>query len=142
MEPIQLAEPTSLEDFKALPCILLFTDPDYIEPTHLEVKSLIRLAGLSQSRVAKITGMKVQYHAKPATEELESPSETATQPARAAKGSNTVRRWLLPHDNANSRQIPYAAWRLLLLHSGVVSLDDELKQPERTRSRKQPPVSQ
>jgi hypothetical protein len=71
MEPTQLAEPLSLEDFKALPCILLFTDPDFVEPTHLEVKSLIRLAGLSQSRVAKITGMKVQYHAKQTIPDIE-----------------------------------------------------------------------
>lgn len=141
MEPTQLAEPLSLEDFKALPCILLFTDPDFVEPTHLEVKSLIRLAGLSQSRVAKITGMKVQYHAKLPVPDIESTAIT-DEPARTAKGSNTVRRWLLPHDNTNSRQIPYAAWRLLLLHSGVITLDDELKQPARTRARVQKQTDQ
>lgn len=141
MEKSRLAEPQSLEDFKALPCILLFTDPDFIEPTHIEVKSLIRLAGLSQSRVAKITGMKVQYHAKqPTSDPL--PAAVTEEPAQTAKGSNTVRRWLLPHDNTNSRQIPYAAWRLLLLHSGVITLDDELKQPARTRTHVQKQTDQ
>lgn len=89
-----------LSDLSARPCTKLYSDPQYLPPTPAEVDGLIKLMEWSQSDVAKLTG--VSYDPK--------------------KGSTTVRKWRTPIGNAEHREIPYAAWRLLLLHAGVVGL--------------------
>jgi len=91
--------PQTLEAFRNRACALPFSNANYKPPTSEEVSQLIKLAGWSQKVCAKITG--VVYN---------------------DKGSSTVRRWktLSIKDH---RDINYSAWRLLLLHCHVVSLD-------------------
>ena len=80
------------------PCLLPFADPDYEPPTPEDIKAAVQLSGLSQTGVAKLVG--VSYHPD--------------------KGSNSVRRWQLPKEHAQHRDMPYAAWRLLLIYVELV----------------------
>lgn len=91
---------SKIDEFKNLDCARLFSDPDYVPPTVDELSALIALAGWSQSKVAQITG--VTYNPK--------------------KGSTTVRKWKTPADKPEHRDIPYSAWRLLLINAGVVAI--------------------
>jgi len=95
--------PETLQAFRNRACSLPASHPDYCPPTPAELDALIKIMGWSQNDVARITG--VNYDPK--------------------KGSPTVRRWKAPVDKKDHRDIPYAAWRLLLLHSGAVSIDDD-----------------
>ena len=48
--------------------------------------------------------------------------------------SRTVRRWTAPREQAGARSIPWAAWMLLRLHVGEISVEDfrsEVAQAER-----------
>ncbi len=87
--------------FKQRRCTLPIFHPEYIPPTPEEIQALITLGGWSQVQVAKLVG--VGY--------------------KPNKGSTTVRRWRSPVDSPSYRQIPYAAWRLLLCYAHVVSID-------------------
>jgi hypothetical protein len=87
----------ALEDFKGLACTLRIVDDGYQAPTPAQVDALIKAAGWSQNDVAKLVG--VSY---------------------SDKGSLTVRRWRTDPKWAEHREIPYSAWRLMLLASGVV----------------------
>lgn len=87
-----------LDDFKDLPCALQCTDPLYKPPTPEQIADLQKAAGWSQVDVAKITG--VSYDPD--------------------KGSATVVRWRQPLGHKNHRDIPYSAWRLMLIYAGVV----------------------
>lgn len=91
--------PLSLDAFKRRDCARRFDDEAYRPPTATEVRALIKLAGWSQTDVAKLVG--VTYD--------------------PAKGSQTVRRWQTDEANQQHRAIPYAAWRLLLMYAGVVN---------------------
>ena len=92
--------PRTLEAFKNRPCALPLDDPDYRSPEPEELAALISIMGWSQNVVAKKTG--VRWDPK--------------------KGSSTVRRWKTAKTDPEHRDIPNAAWRLLLLEAGVVSI--------------------
>jgi hypothetical protein len=96
--------PKSFDAFRNRPCALPFSHAAYMPPTPEEVARLIELAGWSQSVTAKLVG--VNYNPK--------------------KGSSTVRKWRASVEKDDYREIPYSAWRLMLLYAGVVSIDDGL----------------
>ena len=109
MEPVPFYNtggslPISLEAFRNRPCALPFGNPAYMPPTPQEVDRLIKLVGWSQSGVARLVG--VTYNAK--------------------KGSSTIRKWRASIEKDDYREIPYSAWRLMLLYAGVVSIEDGL----------------
>ena len=93
--------PDNLDAFKGRPCTLPFNHPDYKPPEPYEVAALTGLVGWSQTRTANLVGVK----------------------SDPKKGSTTVRKWKT-EDGVERRQIPYAAWRLMLLYAGVVTLND------------------
>jgi hypothetical protein len=72
--------------------LLPFHDPDFIAPTHVDLRAITQQHALTGTAVARITGVLPR----------------------------TVRKWLAPAEVANHTQIPYAAWRLLLIEIGVV----------------------
>lgn len=86
---------------KALPSALPYCHPDYRAPTPKEVDAVIRWAGLSQRQAALVLGVR-----------------------QTEKGSPTIRRWKSNEDSDQHREIPYAAWRLLLEYVGVVTVDE------------------
>lgn len=92
--------PATLTAFKRRPCVLPFSHPDYRPPSPDEVDALIKLMGWSQNDTAKLVG--VTYNPK--------------------KGSSTIRKWRSATTSSDFREIPYSAWRLLLLYAGVVSV--------------------
>lgn len=87
-------------DLATKPCTKPFADPEYEPPTPEEVDGLIKIAGWSQNDVAKLVG--VSFDPK--------------------KGSITIRRWRMPSTAREHREIPYSAWRLMLLHAGIVGI--------------------
>lgn len=93
---------SDLEDFKTLACTYPYRG-GYVPPRPEEVDQLIKLAGWSQNDAAKLVG--VTFHPK--------------------KGSSTIRKWRTSADKADSRAIPYSAWRLLLAHAGVVEVSPQ-----------------
>ncbi len=92
--------PASLDAFRNRACALPLADPNYQRPTPEELSALIKIMGWSQNDVAELVG--VNYDPK--------------------RGSSTVRRWKAPVEKPDHRDIPNAAWRLLLLHSGIVGI--------------------
>lgn len=96
--------PETLEAFRNRACALPYSNPSYTPPSYLEVKRLLELAGWSQNDTAKLVG--VSWNPK--------------------KGYSTVRKWKAPSEKSDSRDIPYSAWRLLLLYANVVTLEDDL----------------
>ncbi|MCU7845327.1 MAG: hypothetical protein KZQ93_15970 [Candidatus Thiodiazotropha sp. (ex Monitilora ramsayi)] len=96
-------KPRSLDAFKTRACTLPFGNPDYRPPDPEEVAALTELMGWSQSVTARLVG--VNYDPK--------------------KGSTTVRKWKTSREKKEHREIPYAAWRLMLLYAGVVALEDK-----------------
>jgi len=97
--------PMTLDAFSKRDCARPFTDKDYRPPTPEEVAQLIKLANWSQNDAAKIVG--VSWHPK--------------------HGSSTIRKWKSQKGAEEHREIPYSAWRMMLLHAGVVSVDDAMK---------------
>lgn len=93
--------PRTLEAFRNHPSARAFVD-GYEPPDADTVSALIDIVGWSQNQVAMLTG--VNYNPK--------------------KGSPTVRRWKTKSDE--HRQIPYAAWRLMLVAAGVVDIRQDL----------------
>lgn len=86
------------EVIQAWPSAREFTDPHYEPPTPEQVKQLQIFAGWSQNDVAKLVGV---YHTD--------------------KGSPTVRKWIAPVSNErHHRDIPYSAWRLMLIEAGIL----------------------
>jgi DNA-binding XRE family transcriptional regulator len=98
------SDPTTIEGFANRPCANSFASGNYQPPTLAELRALRKFMSWSQNDVAKIVGVSFNPD----------------------KGSTTVRRWETASDKKDSREIPYAAWRLLLLHAKVVKLDDEI----------------
>ncbi len=96
------AAPATLAAFKGRQCALPFSHPDYVPPTPVEVDALTKLMGWSQNDTAKLVG--VTYNPK--------------------KGSSTIRKWRAATTSDDYREIPYSAWRLLLLYAGVVSVEE------------------
>jgi hypothetical protein len=94
-------KPQTLDAFKNRPCALPFDHPDYRPPEPYEVAALTELVGWSQVRVANLVGVK----------------------SDPKKGSTTVRKWKTERGDER-RQIPYAAWRLMLLYAGIVTVSD------------------
>ena len=89
------AIPQTLEAFKNRSCSLPFNQ-GYTPATPDEICSLIEIMGWSQNQVAMLTGVNFN----------------------PSKGSPTVRRWKTKA--GEHRQIPYSAWRLMLITAGVV----------------------
>lgn len=73
----------------------------WVRPTPLEVRALIVYLGAQQGK-EKLTG-----------------SEIANI---VGADPRSIRRWTAPVDSSNSKNIPYAAWRLLLLSAGLVDV--------------------
>lgn len=93
--------PTTLDDFHDRSCARPFGD-GYEPATPEEVDRLIKLAGWSQCDAARVVGVAYEIN----------------------KGSTTIRKWRAPKYKTDSRQIPYSAWRLMLLKTGVVNLNE------------------
>lgn len=93
---------SELESFKNAGCTMPAFSEFYVPPTPEQVGQLIKAAGWSQRQVARLTG--VSYN---------------------DKGSTTVRKWKTPKGKPEHREIPYSAWRLMLLAAGVVSISDD-----------------
>ena len=81
------------------PCFLLHTDLKYIPPTVDDLKHVREMYGLTQIDVAKILGVSWNI-----------------------KGSSTVSKW--ESSKKDHRQIPYAAWHLLLITLCIVGVDN------------------
>lgn len=97
------ATPQTVTAFRNRPCSRSYASGEYEPPTPEEVTALVQLAGWSQRQVAEITGARFDPR----------------------KGSTTVRKWRTPKGKPEHREIPYSAWRLLLLHAGVVTFEEE-----------------
>ena len=80
---------------------LLSFDQGWEQPTPDEVRKLIEYAGRCVEK-EKLTGKEVA-------------NITGVNP-------RNVRKWSAPENTSNFVRIPYAAWRLLLLHAGIVEL--------------------
>jgi len=96
--------PMTLNAFAGLPCSLPSTDERYQPPTPEQVGQLINLASWSQNDAAKLVG--VSWDTR--------------------RGSSTIRKWKSEKGHKEHREIPYSAWRLLLLLAGVVNVPDSL----------------
>jgi len=75
--------------------LLRYDAPAYHPPTPSDVRAVIDMLGLTADQVAALVGM---------------------------KNGRAVRRWLAPDDSKTHAQIDYAAWRLLLIEAGLVTL--------------------
>lgn len=101
-----VAAPQTLAAFRNRASARPYADSEYKPPTPDEVRALIQCAGWSQTEAAKIVGASIT----------------------PGKGSTTIRRWKAPSGSRDARDIPYAAWRLMLLAAGVVSsMEDDLR---------------
>ena len=74
--------------------LLPFSDPDYSEPSWKDLRAVIQRLGWTGSQVSDFVGVE----------------------------SRTVRKWTSPPDTSNHAQVPYAAWRLLLIAAGLVKI--------------------
>jgi hypothetical protein len=79
--------------------LLRFTDPDYQAPDHEDLRTLKDLSGKTGGELAAMAGL---------------------QDAR------TFRKWTAPPAANQRAQIPYAAWRLLLIELGMIKSDGVL----------------
>lgn len=75
-------------------CLVPFSAPEYTPPTWQEVRALLQKHRLTGSSAASITGV----------------------------NPRAVRKWQAPPDASSHTEIPYSAWRLLLIHTGEVAL--------------------
>lgn len=75
--------------------LLPYTDDGYSEPTWEDVRALMRIAQLTGSGAGDLAGV----------------------------SARKVRRWACPPDSNDHLPIPYAVWRLLLLETGLVTLN-------------------
>jgi hypothetical protein len=72
--------------------MLPFYDPAFVAPSYVDVRAVTQQYKLTGSTVARVTGVVPR----------------------------TVRKWLAPPDADNHAPMPYAAWRLLLIETGLV----------------------
>jgi len=96
--------PETLAAFKNRDCARLYTDDHYRPPEPEEVNQLIILCGWSQNDAAKLVGVKWD----------------------TKKGSSTIRKWKSQKAKNDYREIPYSAWRLMLIYAGVVGTENGL----------------
>ena len=82
------------------PCFLQHNDALYVPPTIEDLKHIRKMYKITQVDVAKITG--VSWN---------------------SKGSSTVAKWEINPGKADHRQIPYSAWRLLLITLGIIYVE-------------------
>tara|TARA_B100001540_G_scaffold145197_1_gene128741 strand:+ start:1418 stop:1741 length:324 start_codon:yes stop_codon:yes gene_type:complete len=73
--------------------LLRYADPEYQAPTPQDVRTLKTISGMTGRELCALVGM---------------------------EDHRTWRRWSQEPDQAGHRQIPYAAWRLLVLELGLV----------------------
>lgn len=88
--------PQSLNAFKKLDSIK--PHPNWTPPEPDQIKQFISLSGMNRRVWADLLG--VTYTEK--------------------HGSTAIRKWCLPKTAKDYRQIPYTAWRLMLIYSGLV----------------------
>jgi DNA-binding transcriptional regulator YiaG len=91
--------PLTIEAFKNRNCGLGIEHPDFIHPTPQEVKALRKLIGFSQVDLARLTGV-----------------------SWTEKGASSVRKWETL-EGKESRVISRAAWQLMLIKAGLVSIN-------------------
>ena len=72
--------------------LLKYDEPGYVPPSYKEVKLLKDMSGMTGGQLANLAGV----------------------------NQRTFRKWLAPPEAQNSAQIPYAAWRLLLIECGII----------------------
>ena len=77
---------------------LKYSDFGYKHPGPADVKSFIEISGWSHKKFANVVG--VNYSDK--------------------KGSSTIRKWCSNLKLESYRKIPYSAWRLALVESGIL----------------------
>jgi hypothetical protein len=82
--------------------LLRFVDQDYSKPSPGDVRALLHLKNLTASMAADLTGV----------------------------SSRTVRKWTSQTDSPNHAPIPYAAWRILLIETGIVGNADAAELPD------------
>ena len=87
--------------FQREPFCRVSTDEEYDMPEGKDLRFLRKIFELTQVDVAKILG--VQWN---------------------SKGSSTVSKWEVERNKFDHRQIPYSAWRLLLITLNVVAVED------------------
>lgn len=78
---------------------LRFSDPAYTPATADDLRELMRQTGLTGSQTARLIGV----------------------------NSRTIRKWTTSEGMPNSAEIPYAAWRLLLIETRVIQNEPEIK---------------
>jgi len=88
-------------------CCLPITNSRYRQPNRMEIEAVIEHIGCTQSYFAQFLGV-----------------------ASSSRGSSTVRRWLTSAESGEGRGIPYAAWRLSLVESGIVESGKALNDPD------------
>ena len=96
----------ALKAFSNKKCCLHFNHSEYLHPEPEEVTELIKLAGWTITQTAKLVG--VSYTVE--------------------KGSPTLRRWRANKSASHYREIPYSAWRLMLIYAGVVKPKNDVNQ--------------
>lgn len=96
----------TIAEFSKKACTRLFIDPEYSSPLSDDIKQLRDLMGWSQTDIAKMTGVNFSK----------------------GKGSTTVRKWCASTTSNEHRQIPYSAWRLLLIYAGLAKPDEYKRQ--------------
>jgi len=74
--------------------LLKYTDPGYQEPTFEDVRTLKEISGKTGRELSELVGL---------------------------KDNRTFRKWTAPPGASQKAQIPYSAWRLLLIELGIVS---------------------
>ncbi len=82
---------------KRRPCCLPCSHRRYQPPDADEINALIEYAGWTQQQFAQVVGV-----------------------STSSRGSSTVRRWTCAPDSESYRAMPYSAWRLALLESGLI----------------------
>lgn len=82
------------ETFLSWDCTRPVSDPLYRPPTPTEIKAVLDFTDWKQVKAAQLVGVGYERG-----------------------GSQTIRRW-----RKGEREIPYSAWRLILILSGIISL--------------------
>ena len=91
-----------LKNFKKQPYAQTFASGKFLKPTPAEIREIRKFFKLTQVDVAKILG---------ASWDLK-------------RGSATVGSWESPVGTNDHRSMPYSAWRLLLIHVGLVEREE------------------
>ncbi|WP_370164393.1 helix-turn-helix domain-containing protein [Marisediminitalea sp.] len=84
--------------FNEKPCCKLFGDEKYQPPTVEELKTLLEMNNWTQRDVSILVGVSL----------------------------STVKKWSLSENSSGHRNIPYSAWRLLLIYAGKIYSKEDL----------------